>query len=206
MAANISSNFTKYETEQLLTIVKAYSEFGHYNAHLFDDIADSITYCNHYLAPIKASTSDVVATLAAYAKHGHVRADFIVSLTRGISEVGLSKLSAETRRDTVIAGIRAFAAFDFYPEQVDALLYYAKANPEAYSADELKDVEKVVSVIEAQTGGQLKTYVESHDESADDWYGHHQTVKSHYELYAFREGLVPASYSPLALRSDLKKK
>lgn len=46
---------------------------------------------------------------------------------RGISELGLSKLDAKARRDAVAAGLKAFSTFSFYPEQVDALLYYVKS-------------------------------------------------------------------------------
>ena len=45
---------------------------------------------------------------------------------RGISEVGLLKLDAKTRRDTVVAGLRALSTLNFYPEQADALIYFAK--------------------------------------------------------------------------------
>jgi hypothetical protein len=40
--------------------------------------------------------------------------------------VGLAKLDAKTRRDTVAAGLHALSALEFYPEQADALLYYTK--------------------------------------------------------------------------------
>lgn len=200
LASNISANFTKFDTFQLLTILKSYASAGHYSAQLFDDIADSITYCNHYLAPVKASTEDVIAAIAAYAKFSHERADLLVTLARGISEVGLSKLSPEARHDAVVSGVRSLSALDFYPEQIDALLYYATTNPEAYSADELKDVEKVKATVEAQAGGSLQTYVQNDNEDAVHWYGHHQTPPSQYELYVFRESLVPATYSPLEMR------
>ena len=36
------------------------------------------------------------------------------------------KLDAKTRRDTVVAGLRALSTLNFYPEQVDALIYFAK--------------------------------------------------------------------------------
>jgi protein phosphatase 1 regulatory subunit 42 len=42
-----------------MQILSALHDFGHYNETVFDDIADSITYCNSYLAPIKAPTSEV---------------------------------------------------------------------------------------------------------------------------------------------------
>jgi hypothetical protein len=201
ISKNISENFTKFETDQLLKIVKAFADNNHFTVPLFDDIADSITYCNHYLAPIKVPTSEVVAALAAYAKFNHDRGDLFVTLTRGISEVGLSKLDAKARRDAVASGLQALSTLEFYPSQTDALLYFTKTEPEQYSAEELKVAEKVTAAIEAQTGGKLQTYVYSHDEDATHWYGHHQHAPSQYELYIFRDSLVPDSYSPASMRS-----
>ncbi len=113
MAANVSANFTKYETEQLLKLVHVFLDFGHYEqvqphctqarapvvwGHscarlddpvprgalqaLFDDIADSITYCNHYLAPIKAPPAQLAAAFSAYAKNEHERGDLFMTLAR----------------------------------------------------------------------------------------------------------------------------
>jgi hypothetical protein len=199
VAANISSNFTKFETVQLLAIVKAFSDSDHFSATLFDDIADSITYCNHYLAPVKVPTPAVTDALAAYAKFGHDRGDLFVTLARGISEVGLGKLSSEARAKCVATGLSALSSLKFYPEQVDALLYYTKSQPSAFSADELKLADAVTAAVEAQTGGSLQTY-EPSEEDATHWYGHHTAAPSAYELYVFRESLVPTSYSPEALR------
>ncbi len=56
---------------------------------------------------------------------------------RGISEVGLSKLDAKTRRDTVAAGLKALSALEFYPEQADALLYYAKTEVSVRSSNKI---------------------------------------------------------------------
>lgn len=41
-----------------MQIVKSFSENSHFSVQLFDDIADSITYCNHYLAPVKVRSFD----------------------------------------------------------------------------------------------------------------------------------------------------
>ncbi len=35
-------------------------------------------------------------------------------------------------------------------------------------------------------------------------YGHHQHAPHHYELYVFRDALVPDSYSPAAMRAKAK--
>lgn len=200
VAANIGANFTKFDTEQMVAILKAFADNDHFTVTLFDDAADCITYCNHYLAPVKLPTTAIVDTLAAYAKFRHDRGDLFVALCRGISEVGLSKLSAADRKAAVVTGLKALTALNFYPEQVDAMLYYTKTDAGAFSADELKLADEVVAAVEAQTGGSLQTYEYSHDEDATHWYGHHQAAPSQYELYVFRESLVPESYSPVALR------
>ena len=57
-------------------------QFDHFSAELFDDIADSITYCNHYMAPIKCSPRDIAACMAAFAKFNHERADLFMSLSK----------------------------------------------------------------------------------------------------------------------------
>eukprot|EP00798_Chlamydomonas_sp_ICE-L_P019830 gene19830-26518_t len=201
IAANISDNFTKFETEQLLKIVDAFAFYEHYSVTLFDDIADSITYANHYLAPIKVPTSEVAAALAAFAKFKHERADLLLTLSRGISEVGLSKLTADARKEAVVQALRALDSFNFYPEQVDALLYYANAEAANYSADEMKDVHRIQWAVEAQSGGKLSTYVANHEEDSVHWYGHHNQAPASYDLYVFRDKLVPSSYSPATMRS-----
>lgn len=200
IAANVSANFTKFETEQLLKIVKAFAEFNHYSQDLFDDIADSIAYCNHYLAPVKAPLPDVIAGLSAFAKFKHERADALLTLARGVSEVGLSGLSTAERKAAVVAGLKAFSTFSFYPEQVDALLYYTTAEAGEFSADELKLASEVKAAIEAQVGGSLETFPTGSEEDTVHWFGHHNHGPSNYELYVFRDSLVPKSYSPQAFR------
>jgi len=206
VAANVSANFTKYETEQLLPLLGALADFGHYTTALFDDIGDSLSYCNHYLAPMKAPTCQVAKALAAYAKFSHERADVFVTLARGISEVGLGELSAESRRTAVVTALRAFKKFNFYPEQVDALLYYTESEAGAYSADELADAAAIKAAIEAQSGGKLAVYKENAEEDAAHWYAHqsHGTAGGHSqaELYVLREALVPKAYSPAAFRGQ----
>lgn len=59
VSANVSANFTKFETHQLLPMLNTFAKFNHYSTALFDDIGDSIAYCNHYLAPMKAPACQV---------------------------------------------------------------------------------------------------------------------------------------------------
>ncbi|KAF5839974.1 mitochondrial F1F0 ATP synthase associated 36.3 kDa protein [Dunaliella salina] len=134
VTVHVAQNFVQYETEQLLKMLDAFASLGHYSRELFDDIGDSITYANNYLAPVRAPTNEVCSALAAYAKFNHERADVFVTLARGISEVGLSKLSKEQRSTAVVDALTAFKRFSCYPEQVDALLYYTET--ESFQADE----------------------------------------------------------------------
>ena len=65
-----------------LQVLSAFVEFGFYDATAYDDIADSITYCNHYLAPVRACPSQLASAFAAFAKYEHERGDLFVALAR----------------------------------------------------------------------------------------------------------------------------
>lgn len=200
IAANVSANFTKYDTEGLLKVLSAFLEFGFYEQAAFDDIADSITYCNHYLAPLRAPVAELSAAFAAYAKAGHERGDLFAALARGISESALSALPAAERKAVVMQTLRAFHAFQFWPESADALFHAAKSGADAFSADELKEVEKYQTIVEDAVGGELKVFKEGDDVDAVHWYGHMTPAPSSYNLYVFRDSLVPKAYSPASIR------
>lgn len=202
VSANVSANFTKFETHQLLPMLNTFAKFNHYSTALFDDIGDSIAYCNHYLAPMKAPACQVANALGAFAKYNHERADVFVTLARGLSEVSLAELSAESRRTTVVTALRALKKFSFYPEQVDALLYFTESEASAYSADELADAAAIKAAAEAQVGGKLAVYTPNPDEDAAHWYAHQTQgpAAPAAQLYALRDALVPKSYSPAGFR------
>ncbi len=63
-------------------ILTGFSTLGHYEETVYDDIADSITYANHYLAPIRAPVTEVAQALLAYSQYNHKRADLFVTLSR----------------------------------------------------------------------------------------------------------------------------
>lgn len=200
IAANVSANFTKYETEQLLDVLAAFKSFNHLPVEALDDIADSITYCNHYLAPVRCSADKIATAFEAYAKAGVERGDLFVTLARGISEISLGKLSASKRKEVVLTTLRAFNNFSFWPENADALLGAAITSPADYSAEELKEVEKFKVVLENAAGGELQVFKEGDDKDAEHWYGHHTTAPGSYQLYVFRDSLVPKEYSPASFR------
>ncbi|GFH20575.1 uncharacterized protein HaLaN_17719, partial [Haematococcus lacustris] len=202
MRQRTSSRYTHpCPSTQANQILSALHDFGYYSRDLYDDIGDSIAYANHYLAPLKAPTDQVAKALATYAKFGHERADVMVTLARGISELGLSKLSQAARGEAVATALQALHTFHFYPEQVDALLYFTSEEPELFSGEQLKLADAVRAAVEAQTGGKLAVYKTNDDEDAAHWYGHHTAAApAHHELFVLRESLVPKAYSPAALR------
>eukprot|EP00201_Polytomella_parva_P022376 CAMPEP_0175049060 /NCGR_PEP_ID=MMETSP0052_2-20121109/6532_1 /TAXON_ID=51329 ORGANISM="Polytomella parva, Strain SAG 63-3" /NCGR_SAMPLE_ID=MMETSP0052_2 /ASSEMBLY_ACC=CAM_ASM_000194 /LENGTH=300 /DNA_ID=CAMNT_0016313187 /DNA_START=153 /DNA_END=1055 /DNA_ORIENTATION=- len=153
--ANVSANFTKFETEQLLQIVATFDAFNHSSVAFLDDVADSITYCNHYLAPVRAGADELATLLTYYAKNGHERADLLATVARGFSEVSLGKLSAAQRKDTVLSALKAFQTFGFYPESIEAVIGAALVSPAEYSAEELKEVEAVKVAAENALGGEF---------------------------------------------------
>lgn len=46
-----------------------YAAHDSFDMALWDDVADAITYCNHYLSASNAELTDIAATFAAYAKY-----------------------------------------------------------------------------------------------------------------------------------------
>lgn len=200
LGANISANFTKYDTEGLLEVLAAYHAFGHYSTDLLDDIADSITYCNHYLAPTKASPAALATALAAYAKAGHERGDLFTTLARGLSEVSFASLKPEARKEAALTALKAMHAFQFFPEQIEALLYVVRSES-GLSTEEQALVDKATAAAEDAAGGELQMYKPNHDQDSTHWYGHHTSAApSSYSLYCFRDSLVPTQYSPASFR------
>lgn len=208
VAANIKSNFTEYEAEGLLKIVGAFGEFGHYEEGLFDDIADSITYCNSMWASEAAPLGDVAAAFAAYAKFNHARGDLFNNLQRGLWNLHrkkkLNASSPAELKDAVLSISRAFSTFSYWPYNTQMVLGVAKKRPEIFTEAEIKEIDSYADRAEA-TWGKLTYYREGFSDFKN-YQEHAQVIAPTPGLYAFDDTLVPASYSPSALRSDLKPK
>lgn len=87
--------FTEFDTPGLAKLIHAYARNDHFDEELYDDIADSITYCNHYLAPITISPVDIANVFSAYAKYDVNRGDLFVLLARCVWERRLREISDE---------------------------------------------------------------------------------------------------------------
>lgn len=63
------AKFTEFETPGLCKILPVFASHDHFDMALWDDVADAITYCNHYLSAGQAALPDIAATFAAFAKY-----------------------------------------------------------------------------------------------------------------------------------------
>jgi protein phosphatase 1 regulatory subunit 42 len=65
----VQARFTEFETAGLAKLLPAFAAHDYFDQALWDDVADSITYCNHYMAPSRIPLPDVAALFSAYAKY-----------------------------------------------------------------------------------------------------------------------------------------
>jgi protein phosphatase 1 regulatory subunit 42 len=65
----VQARFTEFETAGLAKLLPAFASHDYFDQALWDDVADSITYCNHYMAPSRIPLADVAALFKAYAKY-----------------------------------------------------------------------------------------------------------------------------------------
>lgn len=82
------ARFTEFETAGLAKLLPAYASHDYFDQQLWDDVADSIAYCNHYLAPSRIPISDLAALFAAYAKY-EVRGPGRLGGAEGMHKVGM---------------------------------------------------------------------------------------------------------------------
>lgn len=148
----IKARFTEFETPGLAASLPVYAAHDYFDAALWDDVADAITYANHYLAPSRTPLTDLAALYSAYAKYEVDRGDLFVCLARGIHEDRLKGLPAEELRAVVGGFLGAWKALNFYPDATEALLVAARLDPGAMGPAEnalISDVEAAVSGVVA---------------------------------------------------------
>lgn len=191
LAGVIQDKYMDFETEAMCRIAAAYAENDHFEVSLFDDIADSIAYCNHYFAPDMISLKDITACLAAYAKYGHDRADLFTTLARTVHEDRLKKLSDEELRATVMGLLRAFNKLEFWPDCTEALLVAAQLKPGAFGAD-AAEIASITTKLEGYAGGKLPWL----DGGYLDWEHFHGKPFGDYNLYVLRGELDAQYYKP----------
>jgi hypothetical protein len=118
-----------------------------------------------------------------------------VGLARAINEDRLMKLPAEERGAVVLSLLRSFDTLGFWPDATEGLLVVADNTP-ALTDAERSEVAGIKAKVAAAAGGELKYY----NEGTKDPEHYHGPAFGDYNLWAFRDSLLPKYYSPSALR------
>jgi hypothetical protein len=190
LAKILKQKFTEASTEGLCASIEAFSANGHFDAELWDDAADGIAYCNHYLAPTKVPVAQICSVLAAYAKYGVDRADLFVTLTRAVNEDRLRPLPDSELSRVCSSLLSSFKTLDFWPDVTEALVLAAKTRP-GVSVDAA-----LLDAASKKLGS--SAWLEGGYKDPDHFHG---KAFGEYNMYVFRDELTPKYYSPAATRA-----
>lgn len=193
LAKILRSKFTEASTEGLCAAIEAFAANGHFDAGLWDDAADGIAYCNHYLAPTTVPLPTLCAVLSAYAKYKVDRADLFVALTRAISEDRLRPLPDSELSRVASSLLASFKALDFWPDVTEALVLAAKTRP-GVSVDA-----SLLDAAAKKLGG--SAWLEGGYKDPEHFHGR---AFGEYNMYVLRDELTPKYYSPAAARADVE--
>lgn len=133
---------------ELLSRLLTASFFALLQVDLFDDMADGITYCNHFFAPMDMSLYDLAGVYRAYAKYHHDRADMFVMLARAISEDKILEMNDADASYTVSSLLKAFDTFEFWPDATEGLFVVADIKrPEAFTPAQKADITSYIAKV-----------------------------------------------------------
>lgn len=192
-AGVVKARFVEFGTPGLAALLPVYAAHDYFDAALWDDVADAITYANHYLAPGTVPLPDIAALLAAYAKYEVNRGDLFVALSRCIHEDRVSALDDAGLKQVVGSLLTSFKALAFFPDCTEALLVAARLRPGALGPAENAIVAEVEAELRAQVpGGQLPWL----DGGFKDPEHFHGGAFGSYNLWVCRDELAPTHYRP----------
>jgi len=193
----VKARFTEFETPGLSRLIAAFADNGHFDADLWDDVADSIAYCNHYLAPMNLSLSEIAGVFAAFAKYRVDRGDLFIPLSRGIFEDKLKALEGKEFGQVAGSLLSSFKTLEFWPDATEAILVEAKLRPPgSLSPSEQAIAAEVEAKLRSYTGGPLPWL----DGGYKDEEHFHGGAFGQYNLWVARDDLFPQYYKP----SDVK--
>lgn len=199
VAAGLKAKWMALSTPEALSILRTFSAAGHYDRELYDDLADSITYCNHMYSALFIDPRLVADGFAAYAKFNHERCDLLIQLTRGVCDEEIERLAPADRRNVVMSILRAFAHFNFWPEVTQSLFVLTKLRGSDYSPADMAEVAGYVAKVEGLYGP-LTYYNGGYKNPAKHYHEHATHTLENYQMHVFRDSLTPKSYSPLSVR------
>lgn len=189
----VKARFTEFETPGLCKVLPVYASHDHFDMALWDDVADSITYCNHYLAASNAALTDIAATFAAFAKYEVDRGDLFVALSRTIHEDRINALSDNDLKQVVGSLLGSFKALGFYPDCTQALLVAGRLKPFVFGPAENTLMAEVEAELRSHApDGQLGWL----DGGYKDWEHFHGGAFGDYQLWVMRDELIPQYYKP----------
>lgn len=199
VAAGVKEHWTKLSTPEALTVIHAFSSAGHYDRALFDDLADSIAYCNHFFSATLTDPLLLSRGFAAYAKAGHERADLLIQLSRGILDENIDKLPSAERREAVMNILRCFDHFNFWPEVTQHLLVLTKLRAADFTPQDMTDVQAMVAKVQ-DLFGPLTYYDGGYKNPSKHFHDHAKHPAANYQMHVFRDELMPKAYSPASVR------
>lgn len=202
IVAHIKENFVKWETEYIVPTAAVLIKLGVKDRDLYDAIADSIVYCNsQYSTGYFIDYTDLAVLLKGYADFEYERADLYIAVAATLNEYNMLQLSNEDMRFTVMTMLEAFEKWQFWPKNIVDLLVLQKLRPEAFGPEDTKEVERIASVASRYVDTWL--FDEGYND-IDHRLDHEEAVaKKHPEpwnLYVFRDSLVPKTYTPSSIR------
>jgi hypothetical protein len=197
LAAVLKQKFTEATTEGLCAAIDALASNGHFDAQLWDDAADSIVYCNHYLAATKVPVATIASVFAAYAKYGCDRADLFVSLARSVDEDRLRALPDAELGKIASSLLGSFKKLDFWPDVTEALVLAGKTRA-GVSVD--AGLAEHAAKKLAAGGGAGSAWLEGGYKDPEHFHGR---AFGEYNMYVLRDELMPKYYSPAAARRDV---
>lgn len=196
----LRAKFTEASTEGLCSAIEAFAANGHFDQGLWDDAADGVVYCNHYLAPTKVPVATLAAVFAAYAKYGVDRADLFVSLARSINEDRLRPLPDAELGKVATSLLQSFKKLDFWPDVTEALVLAGKVRP-GVSVDGAL-AEFAAKKLAAGAGASASSpWLEGGYKDPEHFHGR---AFGEYNMYVLRDELTPKYYSPAAARADVE--
>lgn len=192
-AETIKARFTEFETAGLAALLPIYSRHDLFDAALWDDTADAITYANHYLAPTKVPLADIAALLAAYAKYEVDRGDLFVTLARCVHEGRLRQLEDDELKAVVGSLLTSFKALSFYPDVTQALVLAVRQRPGAFGPAETALAAEVENELRGQSPEGGLAWLDGGWADPDHFHG---SAFGSYNLWVARDELIPQYYSP----------
>ncbi|KAF8059110.1 hypothetical protein HT031_005282 [Scenedesmus sp. PABB004] len=192
-AETIKARFTECETAGLARLLPVYAAHDYFDAALWDDVADAITYANHYLAPGAVPLPDIAALFAAYAKYEVDRGDLFVALARSIHEDRLRALDDEGLKAVVGSLLGSFKALGFYPDCTEALLLAGRLRPGAMGPAENALAAEVEAELRGHAADSKLPWLDGGFKDPEHFHG---KAFGAYNLWVTRDELFPTYYRP----------